>query len=90
MGTWLKKVLNSKFLHRFSLLWTIVAIAALFAAWIAGEGGTFLGLSQDRLYDDAIALGVIAVGFRIGCLIHHWEEYLGIRPSPYTEFPYKT
>ena len=80
---WMKKTLNSQFLHRMGLIFTLVGVVWMGAAWLAGDGGEFLGFSQERLYLDAICWLLIAAGLRIGCLMHHWEERLGIRPNPY-------
>jgi hypothetical protein len=80
---WLKKALNSQFLHRMGLIFTLLGSVWMGAAWIAGQNGKFLGLHQTRLYLDAICFLLIAAGLRIGCLMHHWEERLGIRPNPY-------
>ncbi|MEO8436660.1 MAG: hypothetical protein ABI596_17310 [Pyrinomonadaceae bacterium] len=83
MEAWMKKVLNSKFLHRMGLLFTLLASIPWAAAWIAGEDGRVWGLTQNRLYLDAICFLLVAAGLRIGCLMHHLEERLGIRPNPY-------
>lgn len=83
MMEWMKKTLNSQFLHRMGLIFTLLGAVWMGAAWLAGDGGEFLGFSQERLYLDAICWLLIAAGLRIGCLMHHWEERLGIRPNPY-------
>ena len=83
MMEWMKKTLNSQFLHRMGLIFTLVGVVWLGGAWIAGDGGEFLGWSQAHWYLDAIIWLLIAAGLRIGCLMHHWEERLGIRPNPY-------
>ncbi len=83
MTVWLKKVLNSKFLHQMGLIFTLVGVVFMGGAWLAGDGGDFLGWSQAHWYLDAICFLLIAAGLRIGCLMHHWEERLGIRPNPY-------
>jgi hypothetical protein len=80
---WMKKVLNSQFLHRMGLIFTLVGVVWMGAAWLAEDGGSLWGFSQERLYLDAICFLLIAAGLRIGCLMHHWEERLGIRPNPY-------
>ena len=83
MMEWMKKTLNSQFLHRMGLIFTLLGVVWMGAAWLAGDGGEFLGFSQERLYLDTICWLLIAAGLRIGCLMHHWEERLGIRPNPY-------
>ena len=83
MTAWLKKVLNSKFLHQMGLIFTLVGVVFMGGAWLAGDGGEFLGWSQAHWYLDAICFLLIAAGLRIGCLMHHWEERLGIRSNPY-------
>lgn len=83
MMDWLKRTLNSQFLHRFGLIFTLIGAVWLGGAWLAGDGGEFLGWSQAHWYLDAICFLLIAAGLRIGCLMHHYEERLGIRPNPY-------
>lgn len=40
----------------------LLAVAALFGAWISQvRGGTLLGMSQQHLFNDAIALGVVGI-----------------------------
>lgn len=51
----------SKVIHLLSLLAGVVGALALFAAWAAGENGTFLGFSQAHLFNDAIVLQLIAI-----------------------------
>ncbi len=80
---WMKKNLNSQFLHRWGLVFTLIGAVFMGGAWLAGDGGDFLGWSQVHWYLDAICFFLIAAGLRIGCLMHHWEERLGIRPNPY-------
>ncbi|HEY3026795.1 MAG TPA: hypothetical protein VGJ55_11650 [Pyrinomonadaceae bacterium] len=80
---WMKKVLNSQFLHRMGLLFTLIAAISWGGAWLAGENGKFWGFSQNRLYMDTICFLLVAAGLRIGCLMHHLEEHMGIRPNPY-------
>ncbi len=80
---WLKKVLNSQFLHRMGLLFTLIAAVSWAGAWLAGDTGRFWGFTQNRLYMDTICFLLVAAGLRIGCLMHHLEEHMGIRPNPY-------
>ena len=80
---WLKKMLNSQFLHRSGLLFTLCAVVTWLAAWKAGENGRVWGFTQTRLYLDTICFLLVALGLRVGCLMHHWEERMGIRPNPY-------
>lgn len=80
---WLKKILNSQFLHRAGLFFTLCAVVTWLAAWNAGENGRTWGFTQTKLYMDTICFLLVALGLRVGCLMHHWEERMGIRPNPY-------
>ena len=80
---WIKKVLNSQFLHRLCLVFTLVGAITWILAWIAGENGRVCGFTQTRYYMDTICFLLVALGLRLGCLMHHWEERLGVRPNPY-------
>ena len=43
---------------------------ALLGAWIAGESGTVLGFSQQRLYSDAVVLTLISIAALICTLVY--------------------
>ena len=60
-------------LHGISAVSGILGALALIGAWIAGTG-TFLGFSQEHLFEDAKALLLVAIAFGIGTLIHQNEE----------------
>ena len=45
----------------------------LISAWIAGSG-TFLGFTQEHLFEDTKSLLLVAIAFGIGTLIHQNEE----------------
>jgi hypothetical protein len=66
----------SKLLHYLSGIIGFVGVLALIGAWIAGDG-TFLGLARERLYFDAIAISLVGIGYRLGSIIHFWEEQKG-------------
>lgn len=59
----------SKIMHLMSILIGIVGALALFGAWAAQENGTFLGLSQGHLFNDAIVLELIAIAASICTLV---------------------
>ena len=52
---------KSVLIHAVSIAGGILGALALVAAWVAGDRGTILGLSQAHLYQDAINLQLIAV-----------------------------
>lgn len=62
-------MLLSKMAHLTSIITGIAGAAALAGAWIAGEGGTFLGLSQAHLFNDAIVLELITIAMAVCSLV---------------------
>ncbi len=50
---------------------------ALIGAWLAGEGGSFAGLSQGHLFFDAIALELVSVSAGVCALIYIKREQMG-------------
>ena len=65
-------------LHGISAISGIVGALALIGAWIAGTG-TFLGFSQEHLFNDSVSLLLVSIAFGIGTLIHMQEESKGRR-----------
>lgn len=59
----------SKMAHLMSILAGIAGALALVGAWIAGEGGSFLGFSQGHLFYDAIALELITIAMAVCTLV---------------------
>lgn len=51
----------SSLMHGISIAAGLVGFAALVGAWIAGDTGAFVGLSQGHLYADAIVLTLISI-----------------------------
>jgi hypothetical protein len=48
-----------------------LAFLALIGAWIAQlTGGTFIGLSQQHLFNDTFALGMLSIGVFLDALWH--------------------
>ena len=47
---------------------------ALVGAWVAGEGGTALGFSQQHLYYDAIVLTLISIAALVCTLVYLQQE----------------
>ena len=48
-----------------------LAVVALLAAWISEPmGGSVAGLSQQHLFSDAIALGVLGIAGLLDALLH--------------------
>ena len=64
----------SPILHGVAAVSGVVGVLALIGAWIATANGSFLGLSEGHLFNDAIALLLVSIAFGIGTLIHHYEE----------------
>ena len=64
----------SPILHIVSAITGVIGVLALIGAWIATFNGSFLGLSEQHLFNDAMALLLVSVAFGIGTLIHQNEE----------------
>ena len=63
----------SPILHGISAITGIIGVLVLISAWIAGSG-TFLGFTQEHLFEDTKSLLLVAIAFGIGTLIHQNEE----------------
>jgi len=72
----------SKLVHVASILLAILGALALIGAWLAGETGTFLGLSQEHLYNDAIVLELIAIGAAVCTMVRLQLEAASPGRSP--------
>ena len=64
----------SPILHGVSAVSGILGVLVLIGAWVATFSGSFLGLSEEHLFNDSIALLLVSIAFGIGTLIHHNEE----------------
>jgi len=64
----------SPILHGISAVAGVVGLLAIFGAWMATANGSFLGMSEQHLFNDAISLLLASVAFGIGTLIHLKEE----------------
>lgn len=63
----------SRLLHSICVVFGAAGALTLVGAWAAGSG-TFLGLSQEHLYSDTLALLTIGILFAIGSNYHQREE----------------
>ena len=66
----------SPILHGIAFSTAMVGVLALVGAWIATARGTFLGVSEEHLFNDAISLLLVSIAFGIGTLMHQNEEKL--------------
>ena len=64
----------SPILHVVAAIAGIVGTLALFGAWIATPNGSFLGFSEEHLFNDAMSLLLVSIAFGIGTLIHLRQE----------------
>ena len=64
----------STIIHGASIVFGIWGGLALIGAWLAGDGGSFLGFSQQHLYNDAIVLQLIAISASVCVLIRQQLE----------------
>gem|GEM_PF-1373567 len=64
----------SKIMHTASILLAICGPVMLIGAWIAGDNGTFFGLSQGHLYNDAIVIELIAIAASVCTLVRMQME----------------
>lgn len=61
-------------LHGVAAISGVVGVLALVGAWIATVNGTFLGFTQEHLFEDVKALLLVSVAFGIGALFHQQQE----------------
>ena len=64
----------STIIHGASIVFGIWGGLALIGAWLAGDGGSFLGFSQQHLYNDAIVLQLIAISAGVCTLVRRQLE----------------
>ncbi|OGY46248.1 MAG: hypothetical protein A2744_04625 [Candidatus Buchananbacteria bacterium RIFCSPHIGHO2_01_FULL_44_11] len=65
---------KSSLIHGTSIVTGIWGALALLGAWLAGQGGTFWGFSQSHLFNDAIALQLIAISAGVCALYRRQLE----------------
>lgn len=61
-------------LHWIAFITGMIGLLALAGAWIAGEGGELLNLSQAHLFEDAKVHFLASIAFGVGTLIHQNQE----------------
>jgi hypothetical protein len=59
----------SKLAHLMSIAIGIIGMIALLGAWIAGDEGIVLGVSQGHFFDDAIVLELFAISMSVCTLV---------------------
>ena len=64
----------SKVIHVVSIITGIWGALALIGAWLAGENGTILGLTQQHCYNDAIVLTLISISAGICAMYRNQLE----------------
>jgi len=65
---------KSSIMHWIARILGIWGGFALVGAWVAGEKGTFLGFSQQHLYNDAIVLTLISIAALLCAILYLQEE----------------
>jgi len=66
-----KKVRWIKITALIGRIIVILAVIALISAWITQlTGKTFLGMTQQHLFNDAMALALLAIAFFLDALLH--------------------
>ena len=63
----------SPILHGISYVSGIIGVLALLGAWIATFQGSFLGLSEEHLFNDTKSVLLVSIAFGIGALFHQNE-----------------
>ena len=64
----------SPILHKIAYSSGVLGVLMLFGAWIATYQGSFLGMSEEHLFNDVKSLLLVSIAFGIGTLIHRTEE----------------
>ena len=65
---------KSSIMHWSARILGIWGGLALIGAWIAGEGGTALGFSQQHLYNDAIILTLVSISALVCAMVYLQQE----------------
>ncbi|MES2023848.1 MAG: hypothetical protein V4439_04135 [Patescibacteria group bacterium] len=67
--------MKSKFAITIARIALLLSTLSVIGAWITqSTKGTLLGMDQAHLFNDAIATGIISIGFFIDGIIHKKEE----------------
>lgn len=61
---------RSSLMHGAMILSGTAGFLALLGAWFAGEGGTFMGFSEQHLFWDALNLQTIAISAGVCTLVY--------------------
>ena len=67
---------RSSLMHGAMIVAGSIGFLALLGAWVAGEGGTIFGFSQQHLFWDALNLQIIAVAAGVCALIYIKREHV--------------
>ena len=65
---------RSSMMHWIARVVGIWGGLALIGAWVAGEGGTVLGFSQQHLYNDAIVLTLISISALVCTIVYLQQD----------------
>lgn len=68
---------KSTLIHGVSIVAGILGFLALVGFWVAGEGGTALGLSEGQFYANALVLQAIAISGGVCALYRRQLEKEG-------------
>lgn len=61
---------RARFLISAGRILLLFSLAALLSAWFAGGQGDVFGLTQQDLFFDALALGVLGIGCLVDSILH--------------------
>lgn len=67
----------SKIFHVLSVVAGLAGLATLVGAWLANQNGTMMGFSEIHLFNDTVALLLVAIWLQLATMHHMMLEKKG-------------